>query len=291
MLYFSSFRPGGNGRSDIWQVPVIPIVDLNGDEIVDSADMCILVENWGTDEPSCDIGPTPFGDGIVDIQDLIVLSEYLFEEILPDDLVAYWKLNETEGNLAFDSISEYLGILLGNPQWQPDGGMAAGALELDGIDDYISTDFTLNPAGGSFSVFAWIKGGAPGQVIVSQTDGEGIGEIWLGADTLEGKLMTGLRPPGVRSPTPPLVSDFVITDGLWHHVGIVVTTHGVRYLYIDGLSVAADAKGVELPFSNGVIYLGADKTLDTTTFFSGLIDDVRIYDTAIRIQQIEALLR
>jgi hypothetical protein len=41
-----------------------------------------------------------------------------------------------------------------------------GALECDGIDDYISTDFVLDPEDGSFSVFAWIKGGVPGQVII-----------------------------------------------------------------------------------------------------------------------------
>jgi len=288
-LYFSSFRLGGNGRSDIWQVQVIPIVDLNGDEIVDSADMCIMVEYWGTDEPLCDIGPTPFGDGIVDAHDLIVLSEHLYEEILPDGLVAYWKLDEEEGDIANNSTCNNHGILSGNPTWQPDCGMVAGALQFDGIDDYISTDFALNPADGSFSVFAWIKGGAPGQVIVSQTDGQGTAETWLGADTLDGKLMTGLRPPDTRSPTPPMVSGFVITDGLWHHVGIVVTSRGVRHLYIDGLSVAADTKGVELPFSNGGIYIGADKNLDAGTFFSGLIDDARIYNQALTQEQIAAL--
>jgi hypothetical protein len=31
----------------------------------------------------CDIGPMPWGDGIVDVQDLIVLAEHLFEEIPP----------------------------------------------------------------------------------------------------------------------------------------------------------------------------------------------------------------
>ena len=35
---------------------------------------------WNTDEPACDIGPTPLGDGIVDAQDLMVLAEYLTEE-------------------------------------------------------------------------------------------------------------------------------------------------------------------------------------------------------------------
>ena len=83
-LYFSSTnRPGGYGLADIWQTSIIPIVDLNGDGIVDSADMCIIVDNWGTDNSLCDIGPMPWGDGIVDVQDLIVIAEHLFEEIPP----------------------------------------------------------------------------------------------------------------------------------------------------------------------------------------------------------------
>jgi Tol biopolymer transport system component len=85
-LYFSDYptpRPGGFGFTDIWQTPIIPIVDLNSDGIVDSADMCIIVDYWGTDEPLCDIGPMPWGDGIVDVQDLIVLAEHLFEEVPP----------------------------------------------------------------------------------------------------------------------------------------------------------------------------------------------------------------
>ena len=82
-IYFDSDRSGGYGGHDIWQVSIEPIVDLNGDGIVDAADMCIIVDNWGTDDPLCDIGPSPFGDGIVDVQDLIVLAEHLFEEISP----------------------------------------------------------------------------------------------------------------------------------------------------------------------------------------------------------------
>ena len=82
-LFFESSRPGGVGGQDIWQAPILPVVDLNGDGIVDSADMCIIVDHWGTDEPLCDIGPMPWGDGIVDTQDLIVLAEHLFEEFPP----------------------------------------------------------------------------------------------------------------------------------------------------------------------------------------------------------------
>jgi len=82
-LYFGSDRSGGIGDTDLWQVSITPVVDFNGDGIVDAADMCIMVDHWHTDYPLCDIGPMPWGDGIVDVQDLIVLAEHLFEVIPP----------------------------------------------------------------------------------------------------------------------------------------------------------------------------------------------------------------
>ena len=90
-LYFISTHSAGYGDIDIWQAPIIPIVDLNGDGIVDSADMCIMVDHWGTDNSLCDIGPMPWGDGVVDVEDLKVLAEHLFEDYR---LLAHWKLDE-----------------------------------------------------------------------------------------------------------------------------------------------------------------------------------------------------
>ncbi|MBN2312581.1 MAG: PD40 domain-containing protein, partial [Sedimentisphaerales bacterium] len=82
-LYFASERPGGYGGEwgDVYQSQIIPIVDLNGDRIVDAEDMVIMIDNWGTDNSLCDIGPMPWGDGVVDVQDLIVLAEHLFEKL------------------------------------------------------------------------------------------------------------------------------------------------------------------------------------------------------------------
>ena len=59
------------------------IIDLNNDGIVDSTDMAIMVDHWGTDNSLRDIGPMPWGDGVVDVEDLIVLAEHLFEEFPP----------------------------------------------------------------------------------------------------------------------------------------------------------------------------------------------------------------
>jgi hypothetical protein len=287
-LYFTDqMKRPRYGYFDVWQVDVSPIVDFNGDGIVDAADMCIMIDHWGEDYSLCDIGPMPFGDGIVDVEDLIVLAEYLFEETLPPGCIAYWKLDQTEGNIAHNSAGFNDGICHGEPLWRPADGRIGGALQFDGIDDYIETDFVLNPAGGAFSVFAWIKGGAPGQVILSQIDGTN----WLGADPLKGKL-TGLGSSGDQSSLEPLLSEFMITDGTWHNIGIVVGAYQsmrFRSLYVDGETVAIDTQSVELRSSNGGLYIGAGKNLETGSFFSGLIDDVRIYDVALSAEEIAVL--
>jgi len=78
-LYFCSNRSGGYGLGDVWTVPILPVVDINADGLVDTSDLCVIVENWGTDSSICDIGPMPWGDGVVDVQDLVVLAEHFFE--------------------------------------------------------------------------------------------------------------------------------------------------------------------------------------------------------------------
>ncbi|MFH1884077.1 MAG: LamG-like jellyroll fold domain-containing protein [Planctomycetota bacterium] len=270
---------------DIWQVEVTPIVDLNNDGIVDAGDISIMIDYWHTDEPSCDIAPAPFGDGIVNVQDLVVLAENLFEDYRLDivPMIAHWKLDETSGDYAYDSISNNNGTLHGDPIWQPATGYVGGALEFDGIDDYVSTPFILDPADGSFSVFAWIKGETPGQVIISQADRAvgrtvHLGSMWLSTEPFEGRLITRL----MDVPFGALESESVITDGQWHHVGLVYDLDALhRNLYVDGVEVAGDSGYVVGVPSDGGLYIGAAKDLNTGSFFSGLIDDLRIYNRAV----------
>jgi hypothetical protein len=128
-------------------------------------------------------------------------------------------------------------------------------------------------------------------VIISQTDGVGTGETWLGMDTLGGNLMTGLMPlPLGRFKPEPLSSEYVITDGEWHHIGFM-WDGSYRSLYVDGVEVAKDTKALTqaLMYSNGGLYIGAGKDLDLTSFFSGLIDDIRIYNVALSAKEIAAL--
>jgi hypothetical protein len=73
ILYFSRYGQG----LGLWQVPVIPLVDFNGDGKVDAKDLGLLADNWGKNTSLCDIRPFAWGDGVVDEKDLGVLMESL----------------------------------------------------------------------------------------------------------------------------------------------------------------------------------------------------------------------
>jgi N-acetylneuraminic acid mutarotase len=266
-----------NGLSTVEEYYPNPlVVDFNGDEIVNFKDFSMFAQYWYQDQ-------SPFVGHMVDYKDLAALTDYWLQEVLPISLIAYWKLDETEGLIAYDSVRDYDGTLHGEPVWQPTDGKKAGALDLDGTDDYVSTDFVLNPVDGPFSVFAWIKGGAPGQVILSQMDITSgrfarPGSAWLCTDPLEGKFMTKLMDAFFS----PLESESVITDGEWHHVGLVYDLDAFhRHLYVDRAEVAKDTDIVAGIGSDGGLYFGAGNDLEPGTFWSGLIDDVKIYDRAV----------
>jgi Tol biopolymer transport system component len=76
-LYFLSARTGGDY---CWQASIEPILDFNGDKKVDLVDLVMLIDDWGTNKALCDVGPMPWGDGKVDIEDLKVFMAYWEKE-------------------------------------------------------------------------------------------------------------------------------------------------------------------------------------------------------------------
>jgi hypothetical protein len=183
-------------------------------------------------------------------------------------------LDETEGEIAHDNARDNDGTILGMCAWQPAGGRVNGALAFDGTTSIVA-DRVLNPSAGPFSVLAWVQGGAPGQVIVSQMDGKN----WLMADASEGALATDLAPK-TRTGTPTLASDTAITDGNWHRIGFVWDGTS-RVLYVDDVLVAEDVRN-KLPGCSGDMNIGCDKDMTPGTFWEGSIDDIRIYNRAVR---------
>jgi len=247
--------------------------DLNNDWVVDENDLAILTVAMDMNDLSADIAPAAKRDGIVDAQDRDLLMQYLGMEVPEPGLIAHWRFDETEGNTARSGDSTHDGTLYGGPVWQPAGGHKGGALQLDGVDDYVETPFVLDPSAGPFSIFAWVKGGAAGQVIVAQVEGA----AWLAVDAA-GALGTAVVGSRVSS----LTSSAVITDGQWHRVGLI-WDGAKRALYVDGMEVAKDRKSLaSLAACTGGLCIGAGSTLEAGSFWSGLIDDVRVYDKAVK---------
>ena len=252
-------------------------VDFNSDGNVNFEDFCYLAAYFGDNEPPAAIPPLPFGDGTADARDVAALFDHWLEDVLA---LAHWRLDEAEGDVAYDDAGDKDGVRHGDPNWRATGGSMGGALEFDGIDDYVSTDYILDPAEGPFSVYAWVKGGGPQEVVISQSNGMGNGWSWLCVDSA-GNLMTDLRAKAARGFHPPLISDFAITDGDWRRIG-VVWDGTYRYLYVDGAEVKKDSEPQPpLSGADGGLYFGAANTLSPETHWLGLIDDIRIYDMVV----------
>jgi hypothetical protein len=227
--------------------------------------------------PAFDIAPAPQTDAMIGFLDLAGLAMYWMQY---PSLVTHWLFDETEGDVAADRLGRFDGALHGEPVWRPDAGAVNGALEFDGIDDHVISETVLLASDGPFTVFAWIRGGAAGQVILSQIDNDGFGLPWLAIDAATGMLMTAVEDGGRF--TAPMVSDAVVTDGQWHRLRLV-WDGARRYLYVDGIEVATDTRDLsDLESSRGEFYLGAGADFSPGTFFAGLVDEVRFYNVALK---------
>ena len=94
----------------------------------------------------------------------------------------------------------------------------------------------------------------------------------------DGGLKTALKGSGRLDK--PLASAAVIANDVWHRVGLVWDRSN-RILYVDGVEVAKDTSSNPTS-STGGLYIGAGTKLAAGTFWSGLIDDVRIYDRVVK---------
>lgn len=284
-LYFISNRPGGFGGWDLWQVPIIPIVDFNGDGIININDLVILIDNWGQDEPSVDIGPTPWGDGVVDIEDLKVFIRYWEQENQVTDLIAHWKLDETEGNIAYDSADDNNATVHG-AIWTE--GKIDGSLQFNGFNDYVDCGDSelLGPEQMTFSM--WLKpehmGGMRYIVDRSKKDSDDIdyaikrhlaGEVEFSVGQL------GSDPLSVMSQANTAL-------GEWSHVAVCLDGSQAS-IYINGQRDSSASYTERVPREDYWLVISSLRA--STRFYNGKIDDVRIYDQALSDEEIGELAR
>ena len=110
--------------------------------------------------------------------------------------------------------------------------------------------------------------------MISQSSGAN----WLGVDSASGSLMTELSESG-RNGGGPLQSEMEVIDGDWHRIGFIWDGLS-RALYVDDILVAKDTQQ-GLGSSDGGLNIGCGSDAAAGMFWSGLIDDVRIYNRAV----------
>jgi hypothetical protein len=108
-------------------------------------------------------------------------------------------------------------------------------------------------------------------VILSQE--KGTNWLLVGPD---GGLKTDLKSGGRGKA---LASPVLITDDTWHRVGFAWDGSN-RILYVDDVEAARDTQS-NLAGSEAGLHIGTGATLAAGSFWSGLIDDVRIYNRAV----------
>jgi N-acetylneuraminic acid mutarotase len=254
--------------------------DINGDGIVDCLDMCIVLDHWGENYPLCDIGPMPWGDGIVDVQDLIILADHLFEGA---GLVAHWALDETEGDIAYDSAGN-LDAAVYNGQWT--AGKVGGALLFNGLTTYMDCGDSLRFGTRKMTISMWLEpehmGGMRYVLSRAREGAEDFDYVLMRyyEDQVElAVAQEGSEPVSVMSnATTPLNE--------WTHVAVSMDGSEAT-IYINGQLDASAGYGQRGSYEDCRLWissLGGD-----TRFYNGKIDDVRIYNISLSAEEIEQL--
>ena len=161
-------------------------------------------------------------------------------------------------------------------------------LILDGVDDYAEVPGYKGITGSaSRTCSAWIKTTAVSGEIISWGSEPNNGARWIIRVNEGGQLRAEVQGGNIIGTT-------VISDGLWHHIAVVLEDDGSpdineAQLYVDGQLEAISASVAE------PINTGSDQNVQVGVhevgqrYFQGRIDDVRIYSYALTEAEVQAL--
>lgn len=205
---------------------------------------------------------------------------------LDSGLIAYWALDEAAGGTASDSVGGATGTLVGNPVWRPTGGRVGGALEFDGDGDtvYMGDLAVLEPEHVTVCVWAQRTGagdGVGGQIMVDKQHWN-VGGYLLALEPENTEA--GWRVVSTGSGATHDIRALVTTSAWHHYCGSYDGT--TTRLYVDG--VLRNSKAASLVAANGAAFrLGSNG--GANYWFHGLMDEVRVYNRALSLVEIQAL--
>ncbi|MHC4155288.1 MAG: LamG domain-containing protein [Planctomycetota bacterium] len=199
------------------------------------------------------------------------------------DPIAHWRFDEGSGDIAFDSAGNNHGTLYGNPTWIA-GKVGSHALDFDAVDDYVLVPASPDLPYGSIArtITMWIYTNP---------------SSWRNNET--SPFNYGLRSRrqafGLDMHPHPYMQFYTWEDDLvfntnapregWIHVALMYDGNRIIKAYTQGEFRGSRTLG-------GLLNTGfSDIEIGTFAhwYFTGKIDDVRIYDRALTPEEIEQL--
>ncbi len=203
-------------------------------------------------------------------------------EAADPSLVGWWKLDDGSGDTAADSSDfGYHGTLNNGPQWV--AGKVGGALQLDGVDDFVEVPVAEDlSVGTGVTLMLWLNAerigagaGTPYGGLITKASG---GRISLYMNDPD-KLHFSVGPGGgwVHSWS---TGTFVPNE--WTHA-VAQVVDGHHQYWINGEDAGSGGEGTTLPSDATPFYIGR---APEGTYSQGMFDDVRIYNRALSQQEI-----
>ncbi|MFK8185517.1 MAG: NF038122 family metalloprotease [Phormidesmis sp.] len=215
---------------------------------------------------------------------------------LVNGLVGHWALDEASGLNTKDSAKGNTGTLV-NANWT--SGKIGGALDFDGTQEKVlvadTNELDLTQ---TLTLSTWIKADAfkDGAGLITKGTSKVTYALEVNSDgkltfnTNDGFYKTTTSWFGFFSNTVSKQQTFTSDSGLtlnqWHHVAVTYDGENVQF-YIDGQLDGSTQASVSLESSNESLVFGAD--VKDGTYFDGELDDIRVYDRALSVEELLAL--
>jgi hypothetical protein len=195
-------------------------------------------------------------------------------------LVAAYGFDEPSGTAITDAMSAHSGTVSGATRV---AGRYGQGLSFDGVDDFATVphDASLN-LGSGMTVEAWVRPSALTSlrsVVTKQAVGQLAYALYANSAT-DQPLASVFTTSAMNASGGPALG-----TSTWTHLAMT-WDGGVVRLYLDGAEVATHAATGSLATGTGELRIGGNSLQGQ--FFSGIIDEVRIYDRALTPGQIGA---
>jgi regulation of enolase protein 1 (concanavalin A-like superfamily) len=207
-------------------------------------------------------------------------------------LVGWWKMDDTKsGQLADYSGYDNYGTLQGGVAFVD--GYLGEALSFDGVNDFVhcGADASLTNVG-SVAVTAWVRMNAVGrdQKIASDQDnargGYKLG-VYSGNNMVEFEIRTSANTAVLNRNT---AGGTVLDRDTWYHVAGVYDKGKAIRTYVNGVLDREMATAEVAGISAGALMLGRESYSNAYWWF-GLMDDVRVYNKALTVEEIQTAMR